>query len=94
MESHDADTLKKEETENSEMNDEMQEFDGTEVNIIVNDSATVNALISFDKNNYVKLTKLTIEDNDEDLTIDLRKVQAKAENILDKELSDEIEVSI
>jgi len=94
MEPQDADFNAKEEADNKAMADDIEKYDGKEVTIIVNDSATVTALIGFDKNNYVVLSKLSIEDNDDNINIDLKKVKEEAEKKLDKDLSDEIEVSI
>jgi len=94
MEPQDADFNAKEEADNKAMADDIEKYDGKEVTIIVNDSATVTALIGFDKNNYVVLSKLSIEDNDDNINIDLKKVKEEAEKKLDKDLSNEIEVSI
>lgn len=102
IESQDADFNKREAQQDAWAQEEYDEYNNTEVNIITINSknddewATVNAVIGFDKNGYVVLSHLTIEDDEEigEFKINLSTLKAKAEDKLNKSLSNEIEVKL
>lgn len=81
----------REEKQNIEQQEEMAEFDGETVTIFVN-GGTVTAIIGFDKSNYVNLSDFEIDDNPEDTEFDFKDIKAKAEKVLNDELSNEVDL--
>jgi len=87
MEPADADFNKKEEADNAFMQKVIEENDGEEINFIIlnSDDLIISALISFDKNNYIKLSKFTIDEGELG-DLDMKQIEKKAALAVEKEL--------
>jgi len=87
MEPADADFNKKEEADNAFMQKIIEENDGEEINFIIlnSDDLVVSALISFDNNNYVKLSKFTVDEGELG-DLDMNEIKKEAEKAVEKEI--------
>lgn len=97
IESQDNDFNKREQKGNALQTELESEYDGLEVTIFVN-GGVVKATINFDKNGYINLSNLEIDDNPDEVEFDLDKIKQRAEKYLDdmaqeyNELTDEIDL--
>lgn len=92
IESHDADFMKREEAGNAAQAELEADYDGKEVTIFVNGGA-VTATIGFDKQGYVVLSDLAIDDNPDEEEFDLPSIKKKAEKALDDMASEDGELT-